>query len=569
MSRIARTLIISAMCSPVVLAAAAGLYLWPHYHQRIIVSRGTTFITRPLHEDGTPNYLAAFNDIAGHGVKPDDNAAIPLLFVLRPTEPVLMPYWRSEVKALGITKPRGTAPAMGSLTAFFRGRMHGPAPRLMPMDANGMPTGMAYNPGASAALLHNRASRAAEDLRNMRGPGMPTGLPQLFDKYGEADRALEQERALTTRQAWQGKDAPVFDAFLRGNGPAIRATRRASEKTGFFVPLIGQTQNSAHMAFAYMPWLAQANSLSDTLLAKANLDLGKNNVAGCEANLIAIHRLGRLLAQEPVLIVYLVGLSIDHTADKGDRILLTAPGLNEQDAAGYLRRLSRLSAMPKITAAINIGERMTQLDICVSFYRDIFGNPENNPDSADINGRFLDKFINWNPTLVRINKGFDLLGQYAAVHVYCQRAEQLRTAMRTMAARIRLLRIGPFGHTPNHILSQLLRSDFHDIVGSCRLAASEKARTRLTRIGFALAAYHLERGGYPRSLAELCPKYLQTIPRNPLTGKPPVYARTTSGYTLSSPDPFTHKGTSWQFRRGLIIQIPAPVKPGHKKISLP
>ena len=92
---------------------------------------------------------------------------------------------------------------------------------------------------------------------------------------------------------------------------------------------------------------------------------------------------------------------------------------------------------------------------------------------------------------------------------------------------------------------------------------------RLTRIGFALAAYHLERGGYPKSLAELCPKYLQTIPFNPLTGKLPVYARTASGYTLSSPDPFTHKGTSWQFRRGLIIQIPEVVKPGHKEMPLP
>lgn len=535
MSRIARTLIISAMCSPVVLAAAAGLYLWPHYHQRIIVSRGTTFITRPLHEDGTPNYIAAFNDIAGHGIKPDDNAAIPLLFILRPHEPVLMRYWRSEVKALGVTKLTHEPSAIGSLMAFFRKRFSDPTESNIPASAKGM-------------------------------------IPYLRYMWIDQDKASKisgEELQRAERRPWTTPDASVLATYLNANATAFRTIRGAAALPRFFLPLVRGTPQSAHMAFAYMPWLAQLESLSRRLLAKANLDLGKNNVAGCEANLIAIHRLGLLLAQERVLIVYLVGLSIDHTADKGDRILLTAPGLSQQDTANYLRRLSRLSAMPKITAAINIGERMTQLDICVSFYRDIFGNPENNPGSADINGRFFDKFINWNPTLVRINKGFDLLVKYAAVRVYSQKAEQLRTAMRTMAARIRLLRIGPFGRMPDDIFSQVLRSDFHDIVGSCRLAASEKARTRLTRIGFALAAYHLESGGYPKSLAELCPKYLQTIPRNPLTGKPPVYARTTSGYTLSSPDPFTHKGTSWQFRRGLIIQIPAPVKPGHKKISLP
>ncbi len=241
-------------------------------------------------------------------------------------------------------------------------------------------------------------------------------------------------------------------------------------------------------------------------------------MAGCEANLIAIHQIGRLLAQEPKLIIYFSALGIDRMADRGDRILLTAPGLNKRDAANYLRRLLHLPAMPTITAAIDIGERMGQLDMCVSFYRDIFGNPENNPGSADINGRFFAKFINWNPTLVRFNRGFNLLDRYAAVPVYSRRAEQMQAAMRTMAARIRRLRLGPFGQTPNHIISQLLRSDFHDIPGACRLAACEKACTRLTRIGFALAAYRLEHGGYPTALTELCPQYLPTIPLNPLTG---------------------------------------------------
>jgi hypothetical protein len=507
------------MCSPIVLAAAAGLYLLPRYHQRIIVSRYTTFITRPLHQDGTPNYLAALNAIAGHGIKPGDNAAIPLLLILRPHEPALIPLWHSEVKALGVTKLMHRPSALGSLMTFFRERFPDPIEKKIPAGARGMIPLQGYM-WAVQELGHDKASRVS----------------------GE-----ELQRA---ERAWVVPDASVLAKYLHTNAMAIRAVRRAAALPRFFLPLVHSTRHSAHMAFAYMPWLAQVKSLSDTLLAEANLDLGENNIAECEANLIAIHRLGRLLAQEPVLIVYLVALSVDHTANKGDRILLTTPGLREQVAADYLRRLSHLPKMPKITAAITIGERMTQLDICVSFYRDIFGNPKKDPGSAEINGRFFYSFINWNPTLARINKGFDLFGQYASTPVYSRTTQQLRAAMRTMAARVKLLETGLFARLPDHVFSQILRSDRHDVVECCRLAACEKSRARLTRIGFALAAYYGLHGSYPKSLAQLCPQYLPTIPRNPLTGKPPIYIITASGYTLQAPDPFARLAG----RRRVIIR---------------
>jgi hypothetical protein len=53
-----------------------------------------------------------------------------------------------------------------------------------------------------------------------------------------------------------------------------------------------------------------------------------------------------------------------------------------------------------------------------------------------------------------------------------------------------------------------------------------------TEIGVALRRYRLDRGSYPDDLSALAPSYLATVPINPLSGKPPVYARQGAGFTL-------------------------------------
>jgi hypothetical protein len=53
-----------------------------------------------------------------------------------------------------------------------------------------------------------------------------------------------------------------------------------------------------------------------------------------------------------------------------------------------------------------------------------------------------------------------------------------------------------------------------------------------TEIGVALRRYRLDRGSYPDNLSALSPSYLATVPIDPFTGKPPVYARQGGGFTL-------------------------------------
>lgn len=51
-------------------------------------------------------------------------------------------------------------------------------------------------------------------------------------------------------------------------------------------------------------------------------------------------------------------------------------------------------------------------------------------------------------------------------------------------------------------------------------------------VAVALRRYRLDRGAYPDDLSALAPAYLESLPIDPYTGVPPVYARQGAGFTL-------------------------------------
>jgi len=55
-----------------------------------------------------------------------------------------------------------------------------------------------------------------------------------------------------------------------------------------------------------------------------------------------------------------------------------------------------------------------------------------------------------------------------------------------------------------------------------------------TQIAVALRRHRLDRGSYPDDLSALVPTYLPRLPIDPVTGRPPVYARAGAGFTLKA-----------------------------------
>jgi len=75
----------------------------------------------------------------------------------------------------------------------------------------------------------------------------------------------------------------------------------------------------------------------------------------------------------------------------------------------------------------------------------------------------------------------------------------------------------------------------------------------IAEIGVALRRFKLERFDYPDDLSALVPSYLDRLPIDPYTGRPPVYARPGSGFTLragtSVPEKRNWLAVDWDVKR--------------------
>lgn len=76
---------------------------------------------------------------------------------------------------------------------------------------------------------------------------------------------------------------------------------------------------------------------------------------------------------------------------------------------------------------------------------------------------------------------------------------------------------------------------------------------RVAELGVALRRFKLDRFNYPEDLSALVPSYLDRLPIDPYTGRPPVYARQGSGFTLratgSRPESRNWMALEWDVKR--------------------
>jgi len=76
----------------------------PTSRPAIKVGKDTTWISKPLKPDGTPDYIAALREEFGKGVTKDNNAFVPLLRALGP-ELLKKEVRQKALKMLGVKLP--------------------------------------------------------------------------------------------------------------------------------------------------------------------------------------------------------------------------------------------------------------------------------------------------------------------------------------------------------------------------------------------------------------------------------------------------------------------------------
>jgi hypothetical protein len=463
---------------------------------KIAGGKETTYFTAPLNKDGTVDYLRALNERLRSGVTGDNNACVLL--------------WQ----ALG-TKPAGAAVAPEFLAAL----------------------------GIKAT--QDGGSTFVDLARFIRDNLKTSGK-------GQRDTLWDEEN-LAVQRPWTAKDFPSLAAWLKVNEKPLRLVVEASKRSRFWYPLV--TEKNAKVPLA---WLAARNGtgvftpLARALTARAMLRAADGDHGGAWDDLLACHRIARLVVTSPSIADSAVGIAIDQLAVTADVAFWVHAKPPVQRLEEYDRDLAQLPPLAGVGKSEVLFERCMMLDCLTAMAR--FGPPavvksvwpvkENQPN---LEFDRLPKDVEWEQGLRNLNVIFErletLLGE-ANPQVRRLRALQFEKELDELKSEIVNL---------NKYLSKL-EGDGHDITAAwgiwagdallCTLmpsvAKAQEARDRLTqwhanlRAVLALERYHRSEGRYPRALNALVPRFSDQVPTDAFSRQPLIYRPRGTGFLLYS-----------------------------------
>jgi hypothetical protein len=463
------------------------------------VGEETTFITGPLDEDGNLDFVAALNERLGKGIKPENNANVLLWQAMGP-------------------HPEGA-------------RM---SPTFFKLLGSEPPEKGDYFVGWTQYLAKTRAAPP---------PGVGVGLPI---PEGDVDPTPEEQAA---KRPWTAKEFPQLAAWLKANEKPLAVVVEATRRPDYFNPLVAPKADKGfgRVMSANLSGVAVVRGLANALVIRATQHVNERRFDEAWQDLLACHRLGRLVGRGGSLIEGLVGLAIEQLACAADLVLIEHSRPDAKQVQTYVRELRALPPLPAMADQMELGERFMMLDTILMVSQSGLGGLDGG-SGDDLLTTLMLRNINWDTALKTANEWYDRIAAAMRIKDRPERTRQLSalageltdlkknskpgrwSSMKIILGGSRL----EAGKRVSGILVSALMPAFRKVQ-----AASDRAEQsqRNLQVAFALAAYRHDHGRYPQKLAELAPKYLAQVPDDLFTGKGVVYKPDGKGYLMYSLGP--------------------------------
>ncbi|MCE5303890.1 MAG: hypothetical protein LLF97_12390 [Planctomycetaceae bacterium] len=466
----------------------------------VTVSPRTTHLTEPLRPDGYPDYVAALDQRLGRGVTPDQNAVVLLC---RAMGPIVKPASRVEYfRKLGIAAPPEKGDYFVDLFEFDRKRS-----------------------GESASQKDQF---------------------QQFERYEQ----LRAELGTAMTRPWSPSEHPQIAEWLAANEKPLALLVEASKRPKSYIPAIGDSL--LEILDGLMPIVQSSRAATRALTARAMLRINQRQWTAAQEDLLACHRLARLVGRGSTLLEMLFAIAIDNAACDGDRWLIEQGDLSAQQARDLRDQIVHLPTIPSLPDRLAESERYFVLDGIITNIRRGYDPAATSFGMRKPTGllRYLDAayvvMVNWDDVLVQMNEWVD---RYVDALRRPTRRERTKALIRLQRERNQLAKKsrdstqvssllwnGPRKAATEQCVVDLLRVAVPGLLSAENAEDRWTVQRELTQLSLALAAYRADRGTFPQKLAELAPKYVSFVPQDLFSENdaPLHYQRRDRGFLLYS-----------------------------------
>ena len=300
------------------------------------------------------------------------------------------------------------------------------------------------------------------------------------------------------------------------------------------------------------------------------LRLGGDDVSGAWQDVMAGYRLARLYAQGPLFVDRLEAFTLEIIAARAAVAVAMHEGVSAAQIRTFQGDLRGLPAAPPLRTVLDVGERLFQLNALLDAA--LLGpKPTREPEELyEVDTELFEMIVlrqkdhdaawkqlveqpdvDWNEVFRQCNAWHDRMSAafdrptwperlWAIWNLEKEASQQGQEAIDTLLPSEGAQVAGMTPAIKARCLARLalgpgLAGEINQGLALCEQRI--RASCDLTHVAFALAGYRREHGEYPRTIADLCPKHIAAVPRDPFNDADLHYRQEGNGYLLYSVGP--------------------------------
>lgn len=506
-----------------------------------VVSEETTWLTEPLAEDQLVDYHGHLRSKLSAGVTQENNAA-RAIFQAVGARALPAGVRKRVAQRLGLETDAVEADAYTDLVDF--------ADNYPPED---LPAEMQISDEARKRMIELK-EKIREQIDTYGLADEKVIAEYLEAREGSLAAAMSDQLDTATTRFWDRQDYAQLDQWIEEISHVLDQVRQATERSRFYLPMVdfGEKGPANLVSTCRVP-RELMQELGLALLARA-MRKGGDDWKSRAADIVAVHRLGRLVLQNWSMASTEAGMLLDHSAAKTSLALAALPESKPTFLGGFQQRLGGIEPAGPLAPHYHQGVRLMTLDYVNLVYRGRSSFGQAIPEDQLERQRAL---IDWNQSRSEFNDWFDRLMEIARIEDAAKRKEAAETFDEKLEARLaesarldqerqslwgRLSALVESRDQQRKALTKSFTSSM--IAGAHMLLArrwglinagqESEARRALARLTAALRRRQAATGRYPERLETLVDEYIPAVPVDPFTGEALHYKLTEEGFVLYS-----------------------------------